>query len=239
MYDLRSKQIGNKAPPLIMLCQIEFPIDHGIQYSFNVLMQTIYILDDHKLFSGGLELLLKSLSGELSCRSFDTADDFLHVISTEEAKITLFVIDFYIPGCNVPDLIQQLLREEPSRRVLVVSASINLTDRQLAMDAGASLFLNKNTDPELLLKHVSTLLSGATPDAVMPDANDIAKRFGLTPRQLEILVLVSKGLSNKEVARTLEISPETVKTHLGDIFRRFEVSNKIEAVDFARSNGLA
>lgn len=226
-------------PTSLRLCQTEFLIDQEAQFSFNALMQYIYILDDHKLFSGGLELLLKSLPGELICRSFDTAENFLHAMSNDNDEVALYVVDFYIPGCNLPDLIRQLLHEDSHRRILVVSASINLTDRQLAMDAGASLFLNKNTDPELLLKNVSSLLCGETPVSTVPAAPNLAKRFNLTPRQLEILVLVSKGLSNKEVARTLEISPETVKTHLGDIFRRFEVSNKIEAVDFARSNGLA
>ena len=202
-------------------------------------MKTIYILDDHKLFSGGLKLLLKSLPTKPDCYGFEDSGAFLDAVANQEIEPALFIIDFYIPGCNVPDLIRDLIEKNSSRRILVISASINVTDRNLALDAGAAMFLNKNADPEILLKTVASLLSGEVPDEAMPDENNLAKKFGLTPRQLEILVLVSKGLSNKEVARALSISPETVKTHLKDIFVRFEVSNKIEAVDFARSNGLS
>lgn len=202
-------------------------------------MKTIYILDDHKLFSSGLKLLLKSLPMQIDCIGFDNAELFLKAVTKEENAPALFIIDFYIPGCNVPDLISGLLKENNQRRILVISASINISDRNLALCAGAAMFLNKNVDLDVLLKTVTSLLSGKNLNTDAPPQDDHAKKFGLTPRQLETLVLVSKGLSNKEVARTLSISPETVKTHLKDIFMRFGVSNKIEAMDFARSNGLS
>ena len=202
-------------------------------------MHTIYILDDHKLFSGGLKLLLNSLPSGVECHSFEDADLFLDAITNDKNEPALFIIDFYVPGCNVPDLIRGLLEENSARRILVVSSSINVSDRNLALESGASGFVKKDTEPQSLLKTVSALLEGEVPEEDTSQNNSLADKFGLTPRQLEILVLVSKGLSNKEIARALTISPETVKTHLKDIFLRFGVSNKLEAVDFARSNGLS
>ncbi len=202
-------------------------------------MKEIFILDDHKLFSGGLELLLKSLPMPTRCYRFEDVGHILDAVGESDTEPALFIIDFYIPGCNVPDLISRLIEENPERRILVVSASINISDRNLALDSGATCFLNKDTDPQILLETVTTLISGSVPDQQIVSGDDLAEKFGLTPRQLEILVLVSKGLSNKEIARALSISPETVKSHLKEIFLRFEVSNKLEAVDFARSNGLS
>ncbi|MFV0644114.1 MAG: response regulator transcription factor [Sphingomonadaceae bacterium] len=60
----------------------------------------------------------------------------------------------------------------------------------------------------------------------------------MTARQVEIMVLVGKGFSNKEIARLLEISPETVKSHLKEIFLRFGLRNRVEAIDFIRQQGV-
>lgn len=150
----------------------------------------------------------------------------------------LYIIDYYIPGCHAPDLIAQVMEVQPASNIMVVSSSINPTDHKLAIDAGAKLFMNKSSEPSQLLEAVMSLLAGQIPDTPDVIKSDLSEKFNLTPRQLEILSLVAKGFSNKEIARLLDVSPETVKSHLRDIFQRFGVANRIEAIDFARSNGL-
>lgn len=201
-------------------------------------MKTVLVLDDHKLFLTGLQLLLGSMEDKIECMIFDEADGFMQALKNPRQGPALVIMDFYVPGCNVPDLIAQLHGDMPACKILIVSASINPSDERQAMKAGADLFLSKTADPSVLVNAVSSLLSGKTPAAVTPPSTILAKRFELTPRQLEILVLVSKGLSNKEIAQLLSISPETTKSHLRDIFQRFGVANRMEAIDFARLHGL-
>ncbi len=201
-------------------------------------MKTICIVDDHKLFSSGLELMISSLEDGISCQVFDDAATFLQALSERDGPPDLCIVDFYIPGTYVPDLIRQVLEQFSGTPVLVVSASVVPADRKMALDAGAKLFLNKSSETEVLLDAVKLLLAGETPEIAAPDREHLSGKFNLTPRQIEILLLVSKGFSNKEIANLLEVSPETVKSHLKEIFVRFDVGNRIEAVDFARSNGL-
>ncbi len=201
-------------------------------------MKSVFVLDDHKLFLTGLQLLLRSIGKDIECKVFDEAGLLLTALEQSSQNPDLVIMDFYVPGCNVPDLIAQLSDDLPTCKILIVSASINPSDERRSLDAGADLFLSKAVDPLVLVESVSSLLKGDTPASATPASTLLAKRFELTPRQLEILVLVSKGLSNKEVARLLSISPETTKSHLRDIYQRFGVANRIEAIDFARLHGL-
>ncbi|HEY7644278.1 MAG TPA: LuxR C-terminal-related transcriptional regulator, partial [Hyphomicrobiales bacterium] len=81
-------------------------------------------------------------------------------------------------------------------------------------------------------------LQGAGPIECGEPASHVADTLELTPRQLDTLILASKGMSNKEIARTLDISPETVKSHLSDIYLRFSVGSRLEAIEYARLKGL-
>lgn len=201
-------------------------------------MKSVFVLDDHKLFLTGLQLLISSIGKDIACKVFDEAGLLMAALEHPSQNPDLVIMDFYVPGCNVPDLIAQLSDDLPTCKFLIVSASINPSDERRSLDAGADLFLSKAVDPLVLVESVSSLLKGEIPASTAPASTLLAKRFELTPRQLEILVLVSKGLSNKEVARLLAISPETTKSHLRDIYQRFGVANRIEAIDFAREHGL-
>ena len=201
-------------------------------------MRRIAIVDDHKLFSAGLQLLLSNLEEEVESEIFDQPRAFFSAIQAAGRCHDLVTLDFYIPGYWICDIIGELKRKYPSTRILVVSASISPADRKQALSAGADAYLQKHAAPESLLKGIAALLRGAGPVDCGEPLSDTASRLDLTPRQLDTLLLASKGLSNKEIARILEISPETVKSHLSDIYQRFSVSNRLEAIEFARSNGL-
>ena len=202
-------------------------------------MRTVCILDDHRLFSNGLELMLATAAMDLDCHVFDDPARALAMMALPASAPSLLIIDFYIPGANAPDIIRQVRGMCPECSIMVVSASINPVDKRQALEAGAAIFVSKASDPMDLLDAVRAVLDGGGLAEPAQTPVLLSARFNLTPRQLEILVLVSKGYSNKETARLLELSPETVKKHLRDIFQRFNVANRVEAIDFARSNGLA
>jgi DNA-binding NarL/FixJ family response regulator len=201
-------------------------------------MKRIAIVDDHKLFSAGLQLLLSDLSEPVESEVFDQPKAFLAEIQAAGRCHDLVTLDYYIPGYLAGDIIGELKRRFPATRVLVVSASISPADRKQALAAGADAFLHKHAAPDVLLKSISALLQGVGPVDCGEPLSQVAGTVDLTPRQLDTLILASKGLSNKEIARMLEISPETVKSHLSDIYLRFSVGSRLEAIEYARSKGL-
>ncbi len=200
-------------------------------------MTKIAIVDDHKLFSSGLALLLDELSGETSVICFSTPDEFL---SAKSQHLDLVVLDFYVPGFSFIDSYQKIadVIECP---IIVVSASPSPADQRQALATGASVFVSKHAEPEELLAKVKDVLLGnfSQSDETQHSATTRSfAEFGLTRRQVEILLLVAKGYSNKEIAAAFEISPETVKSHMKSVFRNIKVQSRIEALEFVRQHGL-
>ena len=106
------------------------------------------------------------------------------------------------------------------------------------MAAGATEFVQKHAEPDQLLETLQRVLTRSETGTPTDGRFETPEIPGLTPRQVEIMLLVGKGYSNKEIARFLTISPETVKTHLKEVFLRFGLRNRVEAIDFTRQNGL-
>ncbi|MCY6381582.1 LuxR C-terminal-related transcriptional regulator [Hoeflea prorocentri] len=200
--------------------------------------QRIAVIDDHRLFVAGLELVLARLGDEVVVESFTGPDQFLSAVS-QGTSFSLAILDFYIPGFEVTETLAQIRAVSAGLPILVLSSSVSVADRDIAIAAGASDFVQKHTAPDKLLSVIRQTLSGPG-----QGGNGQLSEFsvpqikGLTPRQVEVLALVSKGFSNKEIGRLLEISPETVKSHLKDIFTRFGLRNRVEAIEFTRQMGL-
>lgn len=199
------------------------------------MMHNIAIIDDHKLFSSGLSLLFCELKQETKVDIFISIEDF---VKNSSRVYSVIILDFYLPGTDFIETMNFLSKQVDSP-VVVVSASPSPSDITIALSAGVKAFIGKNTDPEKLLTTVSSILDGtyvSNDDDFKP--NDQFAKFGLTPRHLDVLLVALKGCSNKEIAAYLDISPETVKTHLKTSFQRIGVQNRIEAIEFMRQYGV-
>lgn len=199
--------------------------------------KTILILDDHQLFALGVEAMMQTLPDEYDCVARADVAAALAQIEDGSFQAALFIVDFYMPGTHAPDLITRLRQAAPETPVLVVSGSHSTADRQAALNAGALGFVNKTAPSEHILAAIEDALCGGHAAGPVP-ANPPLAALGLTDRQFDILVLASKGMTNKEIARMLDISPETVKTHLSAAFRRMNVANRVEAMSHLRAMGL-
>lgn len=199
-------------------------------------MHTIAIIDDHTLFSSGLKLLLDELQQPVSTHTFDSVTAFTHA---PERDYSLVILDFYLPGHDFFETVSSIKARTPESSIVVVSASPSPNDKASALSVGAIAFIEKHCKPDDLLAIISAILDGSYVEhsALLKTSNPLEK-LGLSERQLEILLLVAKGYSNKEIAKTLAISPETVKTHMRTIFQRIKVQNRIEAIDYMRQYGV-
>lgn len=211
-------------------------------------MRTL-IVDDHATFADAMRWLLAGCGEALEdCVSCTSGERALDLASADPFDMVLLDWNLGAGLSGVP-LIKALKARLPATPVVVVSAESTPYTIRAAIDAGASGFVPKEAPSELLTdamqlaRHggvylpVAALQAAALPIAPPPAdtaaalPRSICEAFpGLTPRHADVLSLVVRGLSNKEVARELGISDGTVKQHLSTIYRELGVDNRTKAV---------
>lgn len=200
-------------------------------------MSTAIIIDDHQLFAGGFSHLLKSIDGIDNVRSFPDPQSAFDL--DIEDNIVLIVSDLYIPGYEMYLWFGKLRLRYPGASLLIISSSISRADRTDSIAAGADLYFEKHADPLLVVQGIEELLDNAplTDDFLQRTAVE-AQEYGLTNKQIDILVHLARGLSLKEIARRFDISPETVKSHLTRVYELIGVSGRSAATLWAKRHGL-
>lgn len=200
----------------------------------------IVICDDHELFRDGLRRALDELGHELLDAS--TGEQAIGLVA-EDPEIALVLLDLDMPGIDGWTGLRRLRSEHPDVSVVIVSASEEPEDVRLALDGGASGFIPKSSPPAVLRAALGLVFEGSVyvppvllaranavpPAEALPAAEPRARAPRLTERQLEVLKLLSKGLTNREIADVLEISPGTVKTHVAAVLEALDVTNRTEA----------
>lgn len=152
----------------------------------------------------------------------------------------LVLMDLRLPEMDGTAATAALTREFPEARVLVLSHYESEEDVGGAMRAGARGFLKKDVKAETLLTAIRAVASGKiwVPDAVAARLNSTPPGFALSKRELDILKLVFKGMSNPEIGAALGISEGTVRVHMSNIMNKLGVKRRTEAVSAALARGL-
>ncbi len=151
-----------------------------------------------------------------------------------ERAFDLILLDLNLPGAVGLSCLLALRRMVPATPIVVVSAVGDPKAMQDAIMAGASAFIPKSAASQVLINALKVILAGGTymPTgivAALRNADNAAGPGELTLRQRRVLELLSTGLSNKRIARELQISEITVKAHVSAIFRKLGVSNRMQA----------
>ena len=153
------------------------------------------------------------------------------------AIVALAILDFYIPGADTLSYIREFHGCHPGTPLVVISSSTSLADKKHCLDNGATAYYPKHAPPDVTLKSLTRFLHKG--EGYANQALELLpQRYNLTAKQVEILIQVARGYSNKKIASLLNISPETVKSHLAAIYRQTECANRDEAVQWARDKGL-
>jgi DNA-binding NarL/FixJ family response regulator len=198
----------------------------------------VVIVDDHLALRRGMELLLRR-AGHHVVGSADDAEAGGALILRRRPDVAL--IDLALPGMSGAELTRSLLKENPDLRIVLYTGAAD--ERQLldALDAGAAGFALKSGDPEELEDAIRTVAAGG--DYIDPRLTPLLAKGGngrtktLSPREREILGLLSKGLSGEEVAKQLYLSPETVRTHVRNAMGKLDAATRAHAVALALQRG--
>lgn len=159
----------------------------------------------------------------------------LHEALALDAEPDVIVLDVNLPGLNGLEGLAPLQRRWPAAGIVMLSAQDDAETRRIALTLGAAAFVSKAEAGARIGETIDQLLHAGMPSG--PDNSPPAQPY-LTPRQYEVLNLLSQGLTNKLIARQIDLSDNTVRRHVQDIFAFFGVATRTEAVFEARRQGL-
>lgn len=205
----------------------------------------ILVIDDHALVREGLSQVLKGLDARVEVLQ---AGNCMHgfTLADQHKDLDLVLLDYHLPDMTGLAALDVFGREHPELPVLVLSGSVNGQMMHQVLNAGAAGFVTKSSLSDELLEAVRSVLRGDVYVKVPPEltgAKDVPKtvdsRPQLTRRQELVLHQLLDGRSNKEISQSLNVSEETVKTHVAAILRHFEVQNRTQAVVAAARSGYA
>lgn len=194
----------------------------------------ILLIDDHAMFRAGLRMLLASSLSEVVVLEAGSLNEALRDMATPPAVVLL---DIKLPGINGVDGLALLRRQWPEVPVLMLSSQDEPETVRLAMARGAAGFVSKAETAERIVEVVSQLLRRDL-TVPLPAASEELPAPRFTPRQCEVLELLCQGLSNKLIARRLELAENTVRWHVQAILAELQVSSRSEAAFAARILGL-
>lgn len=200
---------------------------------------TVLLADDHAIVRRGFRRLLEddpeiAVIGEAS-----TGDEAIRLAAQLEPAV--IVMDAAMPGTNGLAATRAIVEARPGAAVLMLSMHSEETLVRQALAAGARGYVLKNALDLDLAAAVKRIASGETvmdPAVVRPEPLLGERARRLTPRELEVLQLICNGLSNREIAATLEVSVNTVAVHRANIMNALGVHKAAELVVYALQNGL-
>lgn len=196
------------------------------------------IADDHPLFRGALRT---AISGPFASATISEAGGFEEVTQDLEARpdTDLVLLDLSMPGVSGFSGLIYLRAQYPGVPVIVVSAHEDAAVIRRCMEFGASGFIPKTSDVESMRTAIRTVLDGGTwvpadldlGPAADDEIADLVRRLAtLTPQQVRVLMMLSEGLLNKQIAHELSVSEATVKAHVSAILQKLNVESRTQAV---------
>lgn len=222
----------------------------------------LLVVDDHPLFRRGLISLLSqderfSVVGEAG-----DIGEALRILSTA-IPIPIpdvMLLDNHLPGVKGVDAIPSLKQSYENLRILMLTVSEDEDDLAKALQNGADGYLLKTSEsdqlcsaivmvnegqsvvsPDMMNKLISALRQPSVQEVkeiAQPVTNPLNILNSLSPREREIFLLIAKSLSNKQIARDLDIAETTVKIHIQHIFKKLELTSRVQIAVFAATHGL-
>ena len=196
----------------------------------------ILVVDDHALVREGLHQVLKGLDENVAVLQAGNCEQAF-ALAAAHVDIDLILLDYHLPDMTGLQALDVFGKDHPALPIVMLSGSANVQIMRQVLQSGASGFITKSSLSEELLHAIRIVLRGDvyTPAELNKDAGDAAlnessNKPPLTQRQELVLRELLDGRSNREIGLSLNVSEETVKTHVASILRHFAVQNRTQAV---------
>lgn len=204
------------------------------------------LADDHILMREGIRQLLE-IDGSIEViEEAKDGEECLDKIL--KAKPDVILLDINMPKKDGIEVLSEIKEKKFNTKVIILTVHNEVEYLIKALDIGADGYILKDAESTELKKAINTVVNGETyiQPKLVPSLNsrlvsrdiDKDKIDSLTKRELEVLIKVSNGMFNKEIATSLNISERTVKNHISNIFKKIDVSDRTQAAVFAIKNDL-
>lgn len=209
----------------------------------------VLVADDHQLFLDGIQHILKKLDTDVEVTESTSAERAIEILESGR-KFDLILIDLSMPGMDGLSILKRMHERKVWLPMVVVSGEEDVQKIKSALDSGALGFIPKTYSSQQMLSALQTILDGeiyipekiekqitvleARRPLTEKQSNDVLKASGITKRQYEVLQLMAKGYSNKQIATSLYLTEHTVKSHISALFTALNASNRTECVQNAQ-----
>lgn len=208
---------------------------------------SIVIADDHPALASGVRSLLLDME---DVESVDIAHDGRSLIDILRQKtIALVLLDIGMPYPDGITMLQRIKKEFGTIRIIIFTSYDQPSVYQKTKDLDADGFVHKSTELPLLKLAIQTVLSGkkwfvsetsGIAQNSNPGMNDsLLEKFKLTKREIEIIQLIAKGYSTRQISKNLSLSEFTINAHRRNISHKLNINTPVGLLQFARKNGLA
>ena len=197
----------------------------------------VHLADDHIMFREGLEAILASSKDVEVVGRSTTGEEAAAMIAQTKPDLIITQLDLDLK--TVEEILSGIRRASPGSKVAVLTAFDNLHYLKALSRLGIDAYVHKSSSSEELLATIESLSLRGGQNAVVSMPRALLERLdeepagGLSEREMEVLVLAARGLSNEEIARELSLALATVKRHLANIYQKVGVRSRSEAVRMA------
>ena len=195
---------------------------------------SIYVIDDHPLMRDAIVMVLRRLRPAETIVELERLDKLPAAVKQHGAP-DLFCLDLKLPDVNGVSGVVSVKQTYPEVPIAVYSASPAADMEEACIEAGADIYIEKSAGSSKLAAALRGLLMA---DSEVEEPVAAAASGKLSKRQTQLIAMLDKGMSNRDIAAELEISEHTVKVHLWRLFRRLGVKSRTQALHHARSHGL-
>jgi DNA-binding NarL/FixJ family response regulator len=198
----------------------------------------VMLVDDHPAFRKGMAALIESEPGLEVVAQTGDGGEALNLYRQKKPDVVL--MDLRLPGLGGVEAILAIRKDFPEARIIVLTTFDTDEDIYRAVQSGAKSFLLKDTPEDELAATIRAVHAGepALPEKMAKRLADRQKRANLSEREMEVLQLLIKGRSNKEIGSSLFLSEDTVKAHLKTLFSKLKVQDRTEAAISAIRQGI-
>jgi DNA-binding NarL/FixJ family response regulator len=195
----------------------------------------MYIIDDHPLVRQAMAMLLRRMRPASKVVELEKFSEIQAAI-IKNGEPELFVLDLLLPGVKGTSAVKDLKTMYASVPLAVISAMPAGEAEETCIEAGADIYIEKSAAANEITAAIQGLFAAEHGEDEATTATPGETK--LSKRQKQLIVMLDRGLSNRDIAAELDISEHTVKVHLWRLFRRLDVKSRTQTLHFARMNGL-
>ena len=192
----------------------------------------LYVIDDHPLMRDAVVMLLRRLRPDANVVELDRLGG-VNAVVEQHGKPDLICLDLKLPDTTGTSGVHELRHLFPDTPLVVLSASPAADAEEMCVEAGADIYIEKSSGATEIGNALRALMNadGGFEELAPSDTK-------LSKRQKQLIVMLDRGLSNREIAEELGISEHTVKVHLWRLFQRLGVKSRTQTIHHARTHGL-